>query len=1133
MIQRAARSTLAVLALLGGAWAAAQQPPGAPSFPAEAGVITVDVVILDKAGRPVAGLTRDAFTVLDDGRAQAIAAFERRELQAAAPAADELERPAVSSNGETPAGTGRVLAFVIDDLGLKPVLGAADAKKALARWLDEKADPRDEVTLVTTSGDVWWSDAVGRGRADLRAVLEHVQGKRDLGSLPESMTDWEAHRIVEAGPVPHPGASRPDVSGADPAARIAASAERSRQSQVFMRATQLEEASVRRQRALLRIVERLAEAFANRRGRKSVFILSETLIPDTPPGAARRAIEAAQRANVAVYVLDARGLVGDSRFRAENPAAPPEAAGLAERLAATAAGDDLAQATGGRLIGGTNDLFGGLSGAADESSAYYLLGYPAQGPPDGRWHELEVRVNRPGLTVRARRGYLARPASPEASAETERAGVESPPEPPLALSPDLGDVPLRLSCRALGKGEGGLRVLVALDVGVSALAFTPDAPGRSPSGARALFDVALVSIGRDRPLREDFTQRVTLRSDGAARSPWWSFAHEALLPPGATQLRAIVRDAVTGRTGLVTHRFDVPEAVSEPPRDFVHAAGAFVFEARGGKRQTAILVEIPAAPGAPSDGAAEGPRFLVVAQITDASGHAIERLTETLAGGFPVRWRGSAALAPGDYTLETSVLDPATASLSVSRHAFHVAGSESLAVSSLVIPMDGTATDTLVDATKDPFQVGGVSFWPRLDARVSQGTAELPILFHVYPAAQADEAPLALTLAVFRGEERLVESPLPPPQPDANGRLSWTGVVPAAALPPGSYTIVARGTQGERSAEERLTFAVAGPAKPVASSNANANANANAPELTAVLRKAGQYVSDYKRTFRDLVAEESYEQRAGTRTRSTRADVAFVTLAGPFSWGSFRDVFEVDGQAVRDHQARLEELFVKNRASALERAGAIRNESARYNIGVTRTINEPTLPLAFLQPGNQERFEFESGGREPLAGRDAAVVAFRERKRPTMVAFVLDSAGAERRRQPSPAGRGLGSGSPASGVDPWARGPSTDAEDEGPRGSRPVTRNLPASGRFWIDPETGTVLRCEVQFRMPTGSKVRVEVDYQPEEGLAIWVPREMRERYESQKPVAFDPNAVQATARYTRFRRFGVETQELGYQVK
>ena len=68
----------------------------------------------------------------------------------------------------------------------------------------------------------------------------------------------------------------------------------------------------------------------------------------------------------------------------------------------------LAQGTGGFVILNTNDLLGGLDRIAHEQNEYYILGYsPGDDADDGACHELKVKVNQGGLTVRSRTGYCA------------------------------------------------------------------------------------------------------------------------------------------------------------------------------------------------------------------------------------------------------------------------------------------------------------------------------------------------------------------------------------------------------------------------------------------------------------------------------------------------------------------------------------------------------------------------------------------------------------------------------------------------------------------------------------------------------------------------------------------------------
>jgi VWFA-related protein len=386
------------------------------------------------------------------------------------------------------------------------------------------------------------------------------------------------------------------------------------------------------------------------------------------------------------------------------------------------------------------------------------------------------------------------------------------------------------------------------------------------------------------------------------------------------------------------------------------------------------------------------------------------------------------------------------------------------------------------------------------DTRVFPSGTTLFLSFDVFGSgveAASSTAPVAVSGAVERpgGRKALPLTP-DPLAADGRGGLRSLLRLDLKDAPPGDYRFVGRVVDARRTRGISLEepFAVIEAVRP-------ADVRPADLELAELLRKAGRYVEEYESAFRNIVAEEEYVQRCPSAApgepvrRTTRADLVFVRLAGPIPWASFRDVFEVDGTPVRDRTRRLERLFAEPSASAYERAEAILAESTRHNICLGRTVNLPTLPLAFLLPRNQPRFVFQRRGH---AGRGEAVeVEFREVARPTFV----------RNRRP-------------------------ESEADGDRRQL----DLPADGRFWIDPGHGTVVRSEVRLR--TGRRdaiATITTRYRPEPSLAMWVPDEMRERYEVRAlevPVQMSSGSgagsrLEAVARYTRLRRFEVTIDE------
>jgi hypothetical protein len=529
---------------------------------------------------------------------------------------------------------------------------------------------------------------------------------------------------------------------------------------------------------------------------------------------------------------------------------------------------------------------------------------------------------------------------------------------------------------------------------------------------------------------------------------------------------------------------------------------------KGREREAVFLAQVPLSDVRLAADEARGVyrgHLALLGLVRDDAGRPVARVTHDwpIEGPLAERermhrasavFRRGMPLPPGRYTLETAVQDRATGALSVQRSSFVVAQAPpgSLALGSLSVIRRAEPAPS--GASEDPLCVAGVSIQPELGTPVlPRSTPEIPLFLLVYPTLAPGAAELRLEL--MRDGQLVAQARPPLPAPEADGRIAWIGGLPAKSLSPGRYEAVATVRQGAESAEERTAFEIGAGAAVAATPDVPPPVP---PDLVAALEQAARYVLDYEQAFHDIAAEESYTQWAqwqepvaGPRLtctamacrRLTRADVVFVRLGGAIPWGTFRDVFEVDGQEVRDRDARLESLLsASSQASVSRRVRAILDESTRYNIGpAVRNINFPTLSLAFLLPRNQPRFAWKRGGTRRFETVEGLEVQFEEVARPTLV----------------------------------------DQDGQG---------DLPAKGRFWIDPARGTVLRSETEFRFePARARAQVATQYRAEPRLALWVPSEMRERYSdlpgTPRPVFRSPR--EALARYSGFRRFTVTIED------
>ncbi|MDO8835291.1 MAG: hypothetical protein Q7V01_06825, partial [Vicinamibacterales bacterium] len=285
---------------------------------------------------------------------------------------------------------------------------------------------------------------------------------------------------------------------------------------------------------------------------------------------------------------------------------------------------------------------------------------------------------------------------------------------------------------------------------------------------------------------------------------------------------------------------------------------------------------------------------------------------------------------------------------------------------------------------------------------------------------------------------------------------------PAPAAPPEAVTAEAYRGSGRR-----------GPTPP-----APAAAAARGPAVDLVLGRLSDYALAYLGQYSAVVAEEDYrqDQRVGGRDRRLRADLLFVRAEPSRELVSFRDVFEVDGQPVRDRDSRLQDLFITPKPDAEEQLRSIKDESARYNVGpFERNINVPLYPLKLLLPANRSRFDFSVGRVTDTGGVKTWQLDFVERGRPTLV---LDRKG----------------------------------------------EDIPLEGRFLVEQATGAVVETTLKVEQRDYSAAIV-VRYVRDPKLGLWVPAEMKETYKVPDQIGTLGTVLECTARYKNFRRFQVST--------
>jgi hypothetical protein len=267
---------------------------------------------------------------------------------------------------------------------------------------------------------------------------------------------------------------------------------------------------------------------STRDGRKSIVFVSEGFRGSSVLQL-REITKEANRHNASIYPFDARGFgsLGFGSGSAARPGCPR--GGSRETLR------DLADDTDGRAIVDTNKLAEGLGQIVRDSSSYYLLGYtPSASHKDGMFHPISVRVKRPGVDVRARKGYWAPTLGDERRAATPTPDLAKPVLDALAtLAPPLQDGRYGRTWVGTARADNGrTRVTVVWE-----------ALAQAPGGRRQ--EPVRVSL-----MATDVAGSLLFRgpaADGAeaAAAPSRRFVFEA--PPGRLDLRVVV-EAAGGET---------------------------------------------------------------------------------------------------------------------------------------------------------------------------------------------------------------------------------------------------------------------------------------------------------------------------------------------------------------------------------------------------------------------------------------------------------------------------------------------------------------------------------------------------------------------------------------------------------
>lgn len=579
-------------------------------------LVQTDVVIVDKDDHVIPDIKLDEIKVSDNGKRQNVKFLEFVSPDAAPRIEGNLKIAgnAVESDASrnlSAADLRRVFAFVVDDLTI-PLEDISNVRKLLNDFVDNQMREGDLVAIIRVVGGSGLLQQFTSDKAILHKAIERITPQLTVFSAFNNMSSEEVARQQLASITGGVLASENIVRSVDSINASNASLDGSN------------DGSTRGLRVLSTLVtaNEVTNSMKTLPGRKSLILLSgglplaETTMrqenigggtqkgiqePTAPVNMLetrsyvagvdyllRQMVDRATRAGVVINTLDVRGMQatpGVARFTDPGNEATSNLGGggtagegrapnmgmfdnlRMDTLSGRQGLKALSEATGGVSVINTNNFKAGLDRILARSS-YYMLAYTPTEAFDNKFHKLEIKVTRPGAHVYARQGYVATADTPRTNETREGAIVRAAMSPLARRDVDLA---ARLEYRFLPDSRA--QVDVNLLINANQLTFKQDAQNNHVAN----FDVVgfvMNSVGKT---EGGFSQTVSAKLSEAdykrALTTGISFTGHSDLPPGTYQLRAVVRDAETGKLGSVSHFIEVPDLTKKR----LTASSVFLF----------------------------------------------------------------------------------------------------------------------------------------------------------------------------------------------------------------------------------------------------------------------------------------------------------------------------------------------------------------------------------------------------------------------------------------------------------------------------------------------------------------------------------------------------------------------------
>ncbi len=517
---------------------------------AQSNVVRIDIEVTGRDGKPIKGLRADQFVITDDGKDQKISSFSYADIEAVEQAGAEDAKPLVvpvdnpapvagSNASDTVADQIRnrrmiVLFFDLTSMETDDLIRAHDAA---VKFLKAQMKPPDLVAVVTFGSNLSVLANFTNNRATLeKAVAQLIPGVSSGIANPLYAAAQNGEYDVQQ----YTG----DAYTADET-----------------------EFNVFNTDQKLVAIEGLANVLSSIPGRKALveFTGGITQTGEENRAELQAATDAANRADISIYSIDARGMYttppgGDATTAAASGTSMFSGASVFHQTDQREDSRDtlvtLSTDTGGRAFFDLGDLSDAFPKIQQENGGYYLVGYdlPADAKRDGRWHAVRVKVKVSGAHVRYRNGYYA----PRDFQHLEKESRDEQLADALNSENPEVDLPIAVETSVFRLNDEQAYVPISTKLSPRALDWAQKHDRREAAFDFAV-EVRAVPSGQSvAALRDTINVRLDQQRFAEVNRSSLVYQGGVVLAPGNYRLKLVARENESGKIGTFEENLTVP-----------------------------------------------------------------------------------------------------------------------------------------------------------------------------------------------------------------------------------------------------------------------------------------------------------------------------------------------------------------------------------------------------------------------------------------------------------------------------------------------------------------------------------------------------------------------------------------------